>query len=258
MRHTFLHKAAGKWVASTISAEPYASDLLIFFCGWATDHNTVRLLLENNSACESGKLCDVLVCYDYAARACSGTPGESALLSSQAISDAAKKYKNIYLTAWSLGVWAADNTKELIDLDREGALKQCVAVNGTLCPVSDCFGIPVAIFKGTLDNLDERNLYKFRRRMCGSREGYEQFMEFAPGRTLNSDIVELDYIFSACSKSDIGGNRLNWTKAVIGNADMIFPPKNQSSAWEAHAGQNNTLEIKEISSPHFSIDLFRQ
>lgn len=256
MRHTFLHKEDGRWTGSEDFTGPASSDLLIFFCGWAADHNTVRLLLENDSLCSGCGSIDILVCHDYAA--CRNSRAEHVLLSSRTISETTREYRNIFLTAWSLGVWAADNTKEIIDLDQRSALKECIAVNGTLCPANDRYGIPVSIFKGTLDSMDERNLYKFRRRMCGSRECYEKFMEFAPERSLDSDIRELDYIFNACGSVDICKNHLKWTKAVIGNSDMIFPPENQSAAWKEYAKQNSTLSIKETDSPHFGIDLFRQ
>ena len=73
-------------------------------------------------------------------------------------------YSTIYLYAWSMGVWAASSVNHLLDID-------CAfAINGTGTPRHDLTGIPAAIYDGTLDTLDERNLKKFRLRMACDRE----------------------------------------------------------------------------------------
>ena len=80
------------------------------------------------------------------------------------------RYYTVYLFAWSLGVFAAHAT---LPADR---ITAAFAINGTLTPVDDLHGIPAAIFNGTADGLNERNLMKFRMRMASDREAYNRFM----------------------------------------------------------------------------------
>lgn len=269
MRHTLIHHKDSEWIIGQELTSFSSQDLLIFFCGWASDYNTVKLLLENNCFSNyfgekggNSNFPDMLVCYDYAFGAdCNGT--DTTLLSMPLISDIYGKYRSISLIAWSLGVWAANNTIETRKLDSTGTLKECVAINGTLYPADNEYGIPVGIFKGTLEGLNERNLYKFRWRMCGGRQGYETFMSLPPERDLDSDIKELKFIFEASTAIDrtertASETSLKWTKAVIGNADMIFPSKNQETAWKRWRKESGkSLIIKNIDSPHFGLELFR-
>ncbi|NJM14585.1 MAG: DUF452 family protein [Bacteroidales bacterium] len=61
-------------------------------------------------------------------------------------------YKNIYVVAWSLGVWMAARWMQRNPINVAG----CVAINGTLNPVSDAQGIPRAIFLATLTTWNQK------------------------------------------------------------------------------------------------------
>ena len=67
------------------------------------------------------------------------------------------QYDEICVVAWSLGVYAAAAATAPI----AARVSLRLAVNGTLSPVDSLKGIPPAVFHGTLDALDERNLTKF-------------------------------------------------------------------------------------------------
>lgn len=134
-------------------------------------------------------------------------------------------YDELYLIGWSMGVLEATRILAKSRLPIVGRL----AVNGTMTPVDDKTGIPIAIFKGTLDGLNPRNLMKFYRRMCGSPMVYDTVRESLP----DSDIAELTEELSA-----IGGRceavttpSWKWSVAIIGGRDAIFPPVNQLAAW---------------------------
>ena len=97
-------------------------------------------------------------------------------------------YDEICIVAWSLGVYAAAAASAPI----AARVTLRLAVNGTLAPVDALRGIPPAIFQGTLDGLDERNLVKFYRRVAGSREAYARFAAAMPRRDISELKAELE------------------------------------------------------------------
>lgn len=148
-----------------------------------------------------------------------------------------KSYPTVYLFAWSLGVWQAERLLP-------GFLTpvRAYALNGTPWPGHDTKGIPAAIFAGTAATLSERNLRKFRVRMCGGTAAYEtaaqHFDHISDIETLRSELqfVEANPLPEA--------PRLHWDAAYIGADDRIFPPQNQRAAWSGHT------EIIEMQMPH--------
>ncbi|MCM1005382.1 MAG: DUF452 family protein [Prevotella sp.] len=151
------------------------------------------------------------------------------------------KYKTIYLYAWSLGVWS---TQYL--LGNKIKATKAFAVNGTTTPCNDDCGIPVNIFNGTLNSLNERNLYKFRVRMCGGVKAYQQckllFEHIADVNDLRNQLM----FVRDCPE----GVRVStgWDAAFISDADNIFPAKNQENAW------HGVTRIYKLNAPHY-VDL---
>lgn len=135
-------------------------------------------------------------------------------------------YSDVRLVAWSMGVWAAGQVLGNHDM-RWG---RRVAINGTTFPVNDTMGIPVDIFKGTLDGMSPVTLAKFRRRMCGS--SLEHFMAHMPDRNADELKEELACILYNVDSSSVDC-RFGWDMAVICGADKIFPAQNQRNAWES-------------------------
>lgn len=178
--------------------------LLIFFAGWGMDERPFVEYLPDDRDC--------LICYDYRSLDfdCSLT----------------KNYSTIQVVAWSMGVWAAS----VVLKDNPFPLTGCVAINGTVCPTDDEKGIAARIFQGTLDGLDERNLLKFRRRMCGSQEALNRFLTKAPERTMEDLREELRCIGEMSRETVYTSFR--WDKVYIGTQDKIFLPANQQKAWE--------------------------
>lgn len=185
--------------------------LLIFFNGWGMDGGIAEHLQSSTPA---GFGYDVLHCYDY----------RSTVLPADVL-EAIAGYDERILVAWSLGVWAA------LQAGLEG-IKRALAVNGTTTPVNREEGIPPDIFQATLDNYDEENRTRFMRRMCGSSALFEAFLDVAPLRTADDQKDELASILQNVVQ---GGTKSspswNYTHALIGGRDMIFPPKAQDLAW---------------------------
>ena len=142
-----------------------------------------------------------------------------------------EEYHTVVLFAWSLGVIASYNCipKEKISF--------AIAINGTICPVSDEYGIPEEIFKGTKDYLTERNLIKFRKRMCGP--DYEDVKDRF---SQNPDIAKLkkelqfieDYSKAASTLEGKGTEGKYFNRVYISEEDRIFPSSNQLREWTTH------------------------
>lgn len=189
--------------------------LILFFAGWGMDPAPFQSLSRPGY--------DVAVVWDYRTRDADWSEVDG--------------YDEICLFAWSLGVAAASR---LIPESVCRRLTRRVAINGTPVPVSDCCGIPDAVFRGTLANLDERNLMKFRRRMCGDRENYENFCRTLPDRTIEDLADELKAFLSPVY---LEKPSFRWDVAVVCGRDAIFPPENQRRAWAY-------VPVLELDEPH--------
>lgn len=182
-----------------------SSRLILIFAGWGMDVAPFMSLRRNGY--------DIMVIWDY----------RSLYIDWNVVG----RYDEICLVAWSMGVFAASQTVQAIDYK----ITKRIAVNGTLWPVDDSRGIPEAIFNGTYEGLDERNLSKFYRRMCGSRAMFAAFDEVRPQR----GIAELrDELLAVAERTILSSQSpICWNRAVVGRADAIFPPVNQRRAWQA-------------------------
>ena len=125
-------------------------------------------------------------------------------------------YDEYDLVAWSFGVWSA------AQIDWPVAFSSALAVNGTLFPADDDRGIPVEIFRKTIDGwVPGLSARKFWIRM-GDRTG--------PRREDGDLLDELRYFRKAFEASKTTPT-VRYTKAVVGTRDRIFPPANQKRAW---------------------------
>lgn len=152
-------------------------------------------------------------------------------------------YDTIYLFAWSLGVYAADMT-----LDDE-RITEAFAINGTLWPVHDTFGIPESIYKGTRNTLSPRNLDKFRRRMMPDSASFKEL--FGGTTESNETVTRLaDQLLTFESENYSETPRLRWTRAYIGRDDRIFPPGNMLRAWK-RLPETRIVETSDAHFPNF-------
>lgn len=191
--------------------------LLLIFSGWASDaHLFENLVLDGY---------DLIIVSDYT----NFNPRELNL----------DKYKEICVIGWSFGV---PHAAEFLASNPRLPLTLSIAVNGTPLPIDDNSGIPVDIFTGTLENLDERNLQKFYRRMCPDSSTYNRIKELIPNR----GIAELkDELAAIAKRSFEKSASFKWDIAFVGSDDRIIPPLNQHNAW-----RNNALTIIEDKSAH--------
>lgn len=212
MKHYYLHKANHPC-------------LTLFFAGWGMDEHPFRDYHPADS--------DLLMLYDYRSLTL-----DAALL---------QGYREVRVVGWSMGVWAAGQVLPHLDLP----LTESIALNGTPTPIDDREGIPQAIYQGTLEGLNERNLRKFYRRMCGSAEATENFLQRAPLRPLEELKEELEDI----GRQSLAGSvsPFVWTRALVGTGDLIFAAANQQQAWS-----HTDTEVLTRDMPHYAEGVLRE
>lgn len=168
---------------------------VLFFHGWSMEPGTLAHLSHDGLS--------ILVCFDYTDLT---LPEEVAEL---AVSGAR-------VVAWSLGVFAA--ARLLTGLPVRDAL----AINGTLEPVSAECGIAPDIFDGTIANWDDESARRaFYRRVSG------KMPELLPMRSPEDQQQEL--IALRRMSCEVPANI--YAKAVIGGRDRIFGAENQKRSW---------------------------
>lgn len=206
-----------------LTTDSGASRLILIFAGWGTDASFYsHISIEGY---------DTMVVSDY-----SRLDFPLHLLDS---------YHTVCLFAWSLGVYAAAAT---LPFEK---LAMAIAVNGTENPVDDSFGIPVAIYNGTEQSLNERNLMKFRHRMAG--EAYTGIKERFPDigvKELREQLAEIRRHSLSRRRQGAPSNacRGKWNRVYISENDAIFPAANQTRAWESHPCRP---EIMHLDAPHY-------
>lgn len=156
-------------------------------------------------------------------------------------------YSTIGIVAWSMGVFAAQRVS--LPIDR---IAFAVAVNGTLHPVSDEFGIPLGIYRGTLDNLNPLTLKKFRKRMGGSNHSLHQWSE--PSEEEIEELKnELKFILESTNEqADEDFKTFPWSRAYVSREDRIFPFENQLKEWKRVLPEEAIIILDAPHLPDFS------
>lgn len=187
---------------------------LVVFCnGWGMDRNPIAHLKAINF--------DVLMLYDY----------RTLDLPSHFL-DELKAYHTVHLVGWSMGVWAGQS---LFQEMRDRFVRK-IAINGTLCPIDDRFGIPRKIFYDTLEVFDLSTRMKFYKRMCRERTNYKFFLSNKPGRDLASQKEELELLAERVGCA--GSEGAIFDEIVISDADWVIPTENQKKFWKGFSVRN--------------------
>lgn len=181
--------------------------LTVFYNGWGMDGQVVSHLKGGG---------DVLMCFDYRSLEDTVFPDLSG-------------YAEIRIIAWSMGVWAAANTKSRLNAEP----REYIALNGTEFPVDDLLGIPLRPYRLTENGLDEKGREKFFARMFCGEEEYRRFREHLPVRPLAEQREELAAIRK---QSTVLKNEIHWDKIYISEQDVIFPGENQRRWGEGKKG----------------------
>ncbi|MBU0665568.1 MAG: DUF452 family protein [Proteobacteria bacterium] len=193
--------------------------LIIFCSGWGMDATPFQPL-------GAGKY-DLLMLSDYRDLALDFDP--ETLFS---------QYQRIFLISWSMGVWAGQQIFQPWSHLLQGAM----AINGTLCPIHDQFGIPVQLYGATLEQFSEASRLKFYRRMCRDRQTLDTFLGHQPQRSIESQRLELSALQRQVSCQP--AEDAIYKKIVIGTQDMVVPTAHQIAFWQGR-------EISRVEGAHF-------
>lgn len=151
-----------------------------------------------------------------------------------------ESFAEVHVVAWSLGVWVATFLRHSL-----GNVTSSVAICGTPFPVHQDWGIPPAIFLGTLNNVTADGLRRFDRRMCRDKAVLERYRELSSVSIARKE-DELAFLYKKIVSSDFEPEEVSgfWQKAVIAMSDCIFPVANQQAYWQGRA------EVIETDAPH--------
>lgn len=149
-------------------------------------------------------------------------------------------YKQIDLISWSLGV-AVSN---IVMQPFSDQLDTKLAINGTIMPINDNFGIPPAVFKATIENLLNGGIAGFYRRMCKTPPIRKKFAETTPNRTPDDLKTELISLYNKFN--EYRPDNSIFTQSLICTDDKIVPPDNQAGCWK-HFNVPYSL----LKAPHF-------
>ncbi len=205
-----------KWIATTQNP-----NLILFFNGWGMDQRIVSHLHADADT-------DVLMVYDY----------RDLSLADETIRDI-NAYQYIDVLAWSMGVWAYTTVQEQF----ANRIRRAIALNGTLRPIDDEYGIPETVYNATIQHFSEAGRTKFFQRMCGSAETVQWFGPHQPQRSLDEQREELIAIQRA-ARLRHPQTITPFTCALISRRDKIIPTQHQLEYWRG------TVDYTLIDSPH--------
>lgn len=197
---------------------------ILFFNGWGMDENIIKHLVVSDNY-------DVIEIHDYH----QFEMPEIKL----------KQYNEIYVIAWSMGIWAAEHLLPLWNIQAT----KSIAINGTGLPCDDQFGIPVKVFVHTLNTWNEANRKKFMLRTMGGKTNYEDWISACPERESKNQQDELASIYHQLDEKKQAS--FHWDLALIGENDLIFNPLNQYAYWK------DKCSVKRINTTHFAFDIFK-
>lgn len=195
--------------------------LIVFFCGWGMDENPF-LSLKTSA--------DVLFLYDY---------------ETLDFSFDFAPYENITLLAFSYGVYIAGLVQEKLP-----KFNKKIAVNGTLIPVDDEFGVPVKKFMLS-QKMDSETIVKFRERLFHKKEDLEIFNQNLPQRTAQSCTDELKSIIIYFKSLRLP--QMSFDTVITATNDKVIPTKNQLNFWKNKCACN-TIEIENGHFPFYGYD----
>ena len=169
--------------------------LIVFFNGWGMDECVVKHL-----DCENF---DILMFYDY------NTLG----------TDFDYESLNVYpeknLIAWSMGVMVGSMYKW-----DSNCFTKTVAINGTLKPINEKFGIHPKIYDLTIKGFNAKG----RKRFIDSM--FNEVIDINCNREIEEQHSELIAL-----KNYQGDESFKYNKVLISNNDKIIPTKSQVEFW---------------------------
>ena len=173
--------------------------LILFFNGWGMNEDAVRHLAFDDT--------DVLILYDYN--------------SLEVDLSEIKKYSEVNVIAWSMGVMAAGIVLKPIIKE----INKITVINGTLKPIDDKYGIPQKIYNLTIQHFSDESAEKFAKNMFENGLSHN-FKLRKPMENIKNELVSLQKYADTQEVYEFVP-----TKIYISKKDKIIPPKHQSAFW---------------------------
>ena len=186
--------------------------VIVFFNGWGMDESVVHHLEFSDY--------DILMFYDYNN------------LDTNFDFNSLDKYKNKSLIAWSMGVMVATLFDKI-------EYNTTTAINGTLKPIDNDFGIPQRIYDLTIRGFNEKGAQRFIKSMFNEDIELPQI-----SRDIENQKSELSALKNYTANSNFKYNRI-----ILSDNDKIIPTKNQIAFWGVESN---------ISSGHCPFLLFKK
>ncbi len=175
---------------------------------------------------------DVFMLYDY-----------RDLCSSFSLETIQQGYRQVVLIGWSMGVWVGQK----LFAGKKHVFHRTIAINGTLCPIDDTYGIPVEVYDTTLADFGESTRLKFYHRMCRDKRSYSSFLARQPQRSLEDqreELVALKKMVNCRSAEES-----LYEEIIVADKDFIVPTANQFHFWQAK-------RVTPVAGFHFLFNLW--
>ncbi len=199
---------------------------LILFCnGWGMDSTPFEHLASN----------EYDVCFLYNYRVLPEAFDAEALT---------KGYAEVILIGWSMGVWVGQKLFQ----NKSHLFDRTIAINGTLCPINDDYGIPVIVYERTLSDYCETARLKFYRRMCREKTNLKLFLSKQPRRSLDDQQQELLALRETVNC--LPASESIYKEILIADSDWVIPSQNQMNFWQ-------DMAVIKISGFHYLFSLWQ-
>lgn len=242
-----------------------SQNLVVFFSGFASLPSHFCRFTDKNFLQDF----DMIMVYDY----CDFSQHQAQI---KDIINASKEYKNVYLIAWSMGVFVASAL--LSDFiyqagsERDKIFAKNVAINGTNIGIDRVLGIPPKVFAYTAKNIQPQ---AFRDAIFDTKiqgENLEVMRDIISRFSLDFALPSLENMQNELEslqlfaknlmqnrlqdfRQDFANNFL-WDKAIISRTDKVFPPQ-ACEAFFAQSPHKNHTKITYTDAPHFVFLGFR-
>lgn len=201
--------------------------IIVFFAGWSFDEKPFAKLSYEDF--------DILFIFDYNNL---DIPNELKKL---------QNYEQKYLICWSMGVFAAYQLRDLFtNFDYK------IAINGTVTPVDNNYGIPVKMFELTLKHASTGLKGKFYQNVFNNSEEFDKYSQTPVQRTIENRVSELENLYNIIKTTDNTKYEKFYDYAIVSDFDKIIPPKNQIASHE-----KNNVPIIKIPFGHFPFYNFK-
>ena len=151
-----------------------------------------------------------------------------------------KKYKEVNIVAWSMGVFFANVWCQKYNI----RFKSAIAINGTLKPIDDEYGIPQRVYDLTIRNFNTKGRTLFFSRMFQLDKHFDIFKQSLPVRQIDNQKLELENIKRYYIENKFKIKNI-FQLVIISKQDLIFPYQNLIKYWYG------IVPIYEIESGHF-------